>query len=276
MSPRTVEVVHGYLPKLARAERQLESLNSAIAKFTESHIHTPDLQMLDVREKRCKIEWKGVTEPPIEWSVDVGEFAHNLRSALEHLMWNLVLVSDGDPGPHTAFPVCNSEADWDARALRSTDGPPPTAGLDDKALAFVKDQQPFIRDQPKPGDSAVFKLIELNNIDKHRTLQIPGFFTTEKARGLRFEPAGYVSIRNVRYAPAGQWLQNGTVIASADVRLSRPLLPGTVMRVPFTQHVSVAFGELGKFYVATNNDLRLILDRVTQIVREARPLVTRA
>jgi hypothetical protein len=39
------------------------------------------------------------------WGVRVGEFAHDLRSALDNLVWQLVLVNGKEPGDHNQFPI---------------------------------------------------------------------------------------------------------------------------------------------------------------------------
>ena len=43
--------------------------------------------------------------PPVDWSIRVGEFAYNLRSSLDHLVWQLVESNGATPGTWTYFPV---------------------------------------------------------------------------------------------------------------------------------------------------------------------------
>ena len=51
---------------------------------------------------------------PVRWSIEVGEFIHNLRSTLDHMVWRLAAVhgdctgrhgGDTCPGRHNRFPI---------------------------------------------------------------------------------------------------------------------------------------------------------------------------
>src|SRR5205809_8115032 len=44
-------------------------------------------------------------QPPIHLSTILGDCVHNIRSALDHLSWQLVLVNRQRPTTNTAFPI---------------------------------------------------------------------------------------------------------------------------------------------------------------------------
>lgn len=43
--------------------------------------------------------------PPLKWGVLIGDVVHNLRSALDHLAWQLVLRNGGESSWRTQFPA---------------------------------------------------------------------------------------------------------------------------------------------------------------------------
>ncbi len=49
---------------------------------------------------------------PIEWFIRLGEILYNLRSALDHLVWQLVLANGKTPGRDNSFPIIKNEDDW--------------------------------------------------------------------------------------------------------------------------------------------------------------------
>ena len=70
----------------------------------------------EVREDVDKQVWvyRGeVPTAPISWSVSFGEILYNLRSSLDHLVWQLVLANGQTPGRHNAFPITNDAQGWE-------------------------------------------------------------------------------------------------------------------------------------------------------------------
>lgn len=113
--------------------------------------------------------------PPLSWGIEVGAFAHALRSALDNLLWQVILVRGGMPGKETQFPIYEDESVFRedtkrdrSRARRATEGVKPPD------FAFIESTQPF-----NAGGNATTKkraakwhplalLSYLNNTDKHR------------------------------------------------------------------------------------------------------------
>ena len=90
--------------KIERARSELRLLKADIAAFCEERAR------LIVREE-CDDErelwvYRGDTpKAPIQWSIRAGEFAYNLRSALDHLAWQLVEANGEEPGGNSQFPI---------------------------------------------------------------------------------------------------------------------------------------------------------------------------
>lgn len=40
-----------------------------------------------------------------QWRLQIGEILFNLRSCLDHLAWQLVILDGGKPGEYTQFPI---------------------------------------------------------------------------------------------------------------------------------------------------------------------------
>lgn len=105
------------------------------------------------------------------WAAMVGEVVHNLRSALDHLVWECVRLGGAEPGPHTAFPICRAEpevgfAAW-ATAAPSTRRrrPGKLYGLGEEAVSVIELFQPY---KETPAGNLLEQIDSLWQIDKHR------------------------------------------------------------------------------------------------------------
>jgi hypothetical protein len=102
-----------------------------------------------------------------EWLTIVGDCLHNLRSALDHLAWQLVILDGKKPNFNTNFPI-RIEADTAKPLLR-----PEVCRQD--ILDAVEAVQPYA-DRGNPADSPLLNLLwplhRLNIIDKHRLLVV--------------------------------------------------------------------------------------------------------
>jgi len=74
--------------------------------------------------------------PPIMLSLLVGEVVHQLRSALDHLAYALVVAAGNTPTRSTAFPMLTA---------RPTNGLTVAGGLTHRALANIEEFQPYQR-----------------------------------------------------------------------------------------------------------------------------------
>lgn len=97
---------------------------------------------------------------PFDALATAGDVIHNLRSALDHLAHQLVVVhSRVEPSKRVEFPIAKDFATYEATKAEKVDGMGPEAK---EAI-----------DRLKPyggGNDSLWRLHELDNIDKHRTL----------------------------------------------------------------------------------------------------------
>jgi hypothetical protein len=109
-------------------------------------------------------------DTPQEWGLLVGDFAHNARSALDHLAWQVVLFGGGNPDDRTGFPITLRRGDWLGQVAK-LDGAQPDH------VALIEKEQPFHR-RDLYGKENISGSMEhplavlnfLNNVDKHRVL----------------------------------------------------------------------------------------------------------
>lgn len=163
--------------KLDRAREHLQSFKSEEARFLEhdayaisvvegesEHIPPGSFAMHDdvpheMIHFSAIVDW--VNEPPKRLCAIAGDTIQNLRSALDHLAYQLVVAHGGQPDDKTAFPILVPARTKSGEPRR----PYVSGGVSDEALALVKAAQP--NDGP---EHPMFRLRELSNIDKHRLL----------------------------------------------------------------------------------------------------------
>lgn len=98
-----------------------------------------------------------------------GDIVHNLRSALDHLAWQLVLLDGGQPGEETSFPLHESATNKRGNPRVLTIEP----GIRDAAImSAVEAMQPYTeaRYGHDPLSDGLGIIRRLDNIDKHRLL----------------------------------------------------------------------------------------------------------
>jgi hypothetical protein len=106
---------------------------------------------------------------PDEIALFVGDCLQNLRSALDYLVWELVLSAKNTPDKKNMFLVClTAKSFQDAQSAR-------LHGVDPGAVALIESIQPYHDGQPSATSLAI--LDELTNINKHRHLLLTEFGT---------------------------------------------------------------------------------------------------
>jgi hypothetical protein len=111
-----------------------------------------------------------VKEPcPPMWGIVIGEILHDIRSALDHLIYQLVIyATDTAPGDRsrTQFPIFDDNNEY------AKHRPKMLKGVGSKATALIEAFQPFSTGEST--SSPLWHLNELSNVDKHRTLHLTG------------------------------------------------------------------------------------------------------
>ena len=102
-----------------RARRRLRCIKAEVADFCAERAG-------QIVREECG-DWElwshrgGRPAMPVQWPIEVGEFVHNLRSALDHLVWQLAVAhrdcaglraGDACPGRHNRFPIHDIPGGW--------------------------------------------------------------------------------------------------------------------------------------------------------------------
>jgi hypothetical protein len=157
--------------KYDRAQNQIVALNKMIDSYAANQTPITIRQKFEADQQAwvCRIET--VPDLPEEWGLLIGEILHNLRGALDHLVWDLAILENGvepvTPSGRgiTQFPICGDESSWkDPSIVRMT------APLGAHHRALIEDRQPYHGwDGKRPHP--LLTLERLSNTDKHRTLR---------------------------------------------------------------------------------------------------------
>lgn len=96
----------GVVAKVVRAYQHLDALDVEIARFVNSGPYTPAVHT-DADPNYVRIVLECAPIPP-GLAMLSGDLAQNLRAALDHLAWQLVIDNGGTPSmdpPVTQFPI---------------------------------------------------------------------------------------------------------------------------------------------------------------------------
>lgn len=177
--------------KWDRTQAQLNALEAEIRDFVQGvdKPYTFTLNRNAETGEDC-IVINIVRQPPLMWSVQIGEIIHNLRSALDHMVYEIAAThAKGNVPAGTEFPIFVDEARF--RSTKRGGGLYKIRGLPRNAQASIEEIQPFQRKQA-PRLHLLWVLQELSNWDKHRLLHITNVATG--ARNLSLKPSPGVKV----------------------------------------------------------------------------------
>jgi hypothetical protein len=144
--------------KIERAKEHIGQLEAEIRSFFMTDPYKVGTKR-DPQTRKLIYYLVSVREAPAKLSAITGDVIHNLRSALDHLAYHLVLVGGGSPSKQTYFPISDSAAKYKTESIGKIKGMRPDAI---KAINAIK---PY-----RGGNDALWRLHRLNNVDKHRLL----------------------------------------------------------------------------------------------------------
>jgi hypothetical protein len=156
--------------KLAEADKNLDFLRA----YRSAHVEAGRRRIVGEYETRSGDYVFRVTGdmPPLDAGLHVSLFAHLLRSSLDNMLWQLILLRGGHPRTTfgrkgsglrpTQFPIYEKEADFRTKAKAETRGVHPPD------FTFIKDSQPYQVGEKLAPWHPLALLGHLNNVDKHR------------------------------------------------------------------------------------------------------------
>jgi len=158
----------GVEAKRARATDHLNTLFDATREFIESEPYVVT-EKFDAERNRFIYNVAARRDPPESIGVILGDVVHNLRSALDHLVWQLVLLYGNHPGRWNQFPIYSGRQDFLTDVVHAERGPLHGIPQDSKAWTLIEQAQPYRRGKGRKTH-ALAVLRELSNEDKHRVV----------------------------------------------------------------------------------------------------------
>ncbi len=267
------EPLKGAAVKLARAGEHLETINAALRSFIEVELNNSMmLSGMDPENPGWQIvSWATpVPEADPRIGAILGDFVHNVRSALDQLMWSLVAASGGKAGNHTHWPIIETDGQWRNSITNrpATEGFPPTHGITDDALQLVKSFQPLTRGRKGRSNAPLMQLLRLSNEDKHRTLHA-SLGVPVQIPALTIEPPGYVAIVSAQTVQRPIPVKEGAPLFRVKLRqITWPPPEGVEVRMKMPKGVGIAacFYKADGTYVAAAEHLTLMLDEAVTIL----------
>jgi len=160
----------GVRNKIGRAEKHFDEVNTAVeialgaednANLTPPYEYYPDRQELIISSPKPK---------PVDPSLPlaIGDCIHNLRSALDHLAFQLAVLNGkgAEAESKISFPVCLTENEF-TKFIKKKVAP----FIDGQALAAIKELLPYQTGAVHEAD-ILWVISQLDIIDKHRLLVV--------------------------------------------------------------------------------------------------------
>ena len=174
MHGQTTAMVAGIDKKIQRATFQANQLESKIAHFIDREPFTIRVDKEDVADghvgRLVAIKNLALGEPDTSLVLLAGEILYQLRSSLDHLVHQLVILSGNanklKNSRRHQFPIFERKADYDKRADGMIDG------VSKNIASLVEQQQPYVQRPKGPRNDALWILQDLNNTDKHRLIPV--------------------------------------------------------------------------------------------------------
>lgn len=161
--------LHGIVLKTARAHEHLAVLEAKVDSYIADRGIVGEFEP-DTSEYVFRVSGE---PPPLDWGILVGEFAHNLRSSLDNLLWALIEARGRRPSPANQFPIFESPTVKKRKGCEVVDAPTQTRiaemtqGVRKDDRTFIEEAQPY-HEGPYAARDPLALLGHLNNLDKHR------------------------------------------------------------------------------------------------------------
>jgi hypothetical protein len=196
--------------KLIRAQEHLEAIIGLLADFSVGKC-----EIVTDEDKNAHVGFMRVhlPKPPKPLNCVIADCLYNIRSALDHIVWQLVLANPPNaPNGRNAFPICSSGDNFEAAKKRHRlDGIPTTA------TTLIESLQPYLG-----RNQTLLTLSALHERDKHQTLNL----ITAVARDTFIEWSGSNSFLKIFIG--GEELRDGAIFGNVGIPLNDPQLLTTI------------------------------------------------
>jgi len=150
--------------KLGRADKHINELDSEVSKFFGNEPYT--VTRKDHTEHPLHIFRVELGKMHDDIGMLIGEFAYQLRSALDNLTWQLALLTTTTPHRDTSFPITETKPTPKSDRFIAALWDIPCAASD-----IIKSFQPYTAGKDFKSHP-LWQLNKLCNIDKHRGVAV--------------------------------------------------------------------------------------------------------
>ena len=161
----------GVRAKIERAKEHFQVLQPEVSAFLKLNPYS----IVDEHNPYSRhhiLRAKVHLDTPPRLGIIAGDIFHNLRSALDHLVWQLVLLNSNTPDDKTAFPIFWEDSKWNPPKRYESSGRRKIQGVAPSVEAIIERLQPYHR--TPFSEHPLFILHTLNIRDKHKLLNFIG------------------------------------------------------------------------------------------------------
>jgi hypothetical protein len=164
----------GTFLKLCRADEHLQGANDLMQEFLKRKPYRiNDTFVRNGNTKERVLRFEQLEYIPTKLPMLIGDACNNLRSALDHLLWQLWILQYPTFDESVYFPICDSESAFKKGSPENI-GPRRAKSVGTDKISLTDNQRAIIESlQPyKTRNPALSFLRDVNNSDKHRLIQV--------------------------------------------------------------------------------------------------------
>src|SRR5207253_1434562 len=143
--------------KIQRATEHLRNLETEVRAFLTTNPYVVGTKR-EPQTRKLIYYVESVSATPITIPAIASDMLQNLRSALDHLAYQLILAGGAIPSRQTCFPIFDTETGYRTMDSRKV------MGMQQHAIQAIDALKPY-----QGGNDVLWLLHRLNNVDKHRT-----------------------------------------------------------------------------------------------------------
>ncbi|MGA8493511.1 MAG: hypothetical protein WB711_24030 [Terriglobales bacterium] len=214
--------------KIKRAYQHLDELEYAILSSDEVHFNSVGMKF-DSETGSPSLEITPLILYDPDTPAIAGDVIHNLRSALDHLTFQLVEVGGARQGKmhDIRFPIFPTSESYEAGKMRKIEG------MRREAIEAIDRLKPY-----KGGNDALWLLSKLDNTDKHSFFLSIGRYQLLLGVGIMLHTS------DPFFSSIGSSHPNQNVDLSGDKPLSQPAVGGSNALLPTLHQLAELVGNI--------------------------------
>jgi hypothetical protein len=191
--------IHGIRLKIERAQRHINDLEVELHAFFDRDPYKIATRPHPALSTHYTLYIESIEPMPDLFALLIGDAVHNLRTALDHLAWQLVEAGGGRPNKDTYFPICIGAGG--PQQYASAIGKGGLHNMPSGAEPVLRAVQPH-----NTGDDTLSHIHQLDIMDKHH-LVIP-VYGVPSAWGLKKPRVWFTNVGFGKEVEAGDELFN--------------------------------------------------------------------